>query len=232
MKEYHKIETLFNRDEKTFKVTEELRQPVYADFKIWHMTEKIDGMNVCVYLTEDGQMKFGGRSENAQIHAQLYDALVGIFNVDKFKEVFWKKKQDECAAKGEVFVPFPVYLYGEGYGPGIQKGGGNLSAEKTFRLFDVVVHNPEDKRDWWLDWKDVQDVANKLGVKTVPDMGYITLEEAKEFAKKGFFSIVAKEETGKEDHPAEGIILKPRQTVFDRAGKRIVIKLKTRDFAN
>src|SRR4051794_23121084 len=40
--EYHKIETLFDRDEH-FRVTDKLRNPVYGAFKTWHVTEKIDG---------------------------------------------------------------------------------------------------------------------------------------------------------------------------------------------
>lgn len=223
MTQYHKIETAFVRDE-NFKVTGELRHPVYGDFKVWHMTEKIDGTNIRIILEEDGTMKIGGKSDNAQLHAGLFDALSQMFNAEMLKDVFWNPKRDECAESGEEFMPFQVVLYGEGYGAGIQKGGGNLSKTKTFRLFDVLVGR------WWLDWKDIQEISRKLGISTVPDMGMTTLEDAVALVKKGFMSKVAEDGTGTLDHPAEGVVLRPRQTVFDRAGRRIIIKLKTHDF--
>ena len=41
--EYHKIETLFERDEKTHKVfPDKLRNPVYGIFKKWQFTEKVE----------------------------------------------------------------------------------------------------------------------------------------------------------------------------------------------
>lgn len=226
--QYHKIETAFVRDE-SFKVTQELRHPVYGDIKKWRMSEKIDGTNVRIMLTEEGKMKIGGKSDEAQLHAGLYDSLLEMFSAENLKEVFWAPKQDECVEKSEEFVPFPVILYGEGYGAGIQKGGGDYNANKTFRLFDVWIKG-EDDINWWLDWQNVEDVAKKLSIKTVPDMGWTTLEAAVAFTKIGFDSIVAKEETGI-IKKAEGVVLRPRETMYDKAGRRIIIKLKTQDFA-
>jgi len=69
--EYHKIETLYVRDEKTFKVKPgELKNRVYGLLKSWHWTEKVDGTNIrCIW--KDKQLTFGGKSDNAQIHADL-----------------------------------------------------------------------------------------------------------------------------------------------------------------
>lgn len=232
--EYHKIDTLFNRDE-NFKVTEELRHPVYGDIKQWRMSEKIDGTNIRITLTKEGEMKIGGRTDNAQIHAGLYEALSNMFCADCLKEVFWDSVKVKCDENNQKFEPFTVILYGEGYGAGIQKGGGDYNAEKTFRLFDVLVKGKsisgDESHDWWLDWDDVQDVADKLGIKTAPDMGWTTLEAAVAFTKIGFDSIVAREDSGNDGIKAEGVVLRPRETLFDKAGRRIIIKIKTKDFA-
>ncbi len=71
MSEYHKIETLYERDEKTFKVrVGELKNRTYSLLKTWHWTEKIDGTNIrCIW--KDGKLSFGGKTDNAQIHADL-----------------------------------------------------------------------------------------------------------------------------------------------------------------
>ncbi len=82
---------------------------------------------------------------------------------------------------------------------------------------------------WWLNWENTCNVANKLGLKTVPFIGNMTLEEGIEMVRKGFNSILAKENTG-EIIPAEGIVGRTIETLFDKKGSRIIIKLKTKDF--
>lgn len=215
--EYHKIETLFTRDGK-FVVTEELRNPVYGAFKKWHVTEKIDGTNIRVTLTEDGKVIFGGRTDAAQIHADLYRHLSETFTPEKMKAALWLP--DEA---GEP-QPTRAVLYGEGYGAGIQKGGGLYRADKSFRLFDVLVN---DK--WWLDWANVEDVARKLDIKTAPYMGEWTLEDIVTQVKRGIPSAVAMEDGG-QVREAEGVIGRTIEPLFDKRGNRIILKLKTSDF--
>ncbi len=215
--EYHKIETLFDRDEK-FVVTDKLRNPIYGAFKTWHVTEKVDGTNIRVTLNEDGTVVFGGRSDNAQIHADLYKYLSETFTVDKMKAAMWIPD-----AEGKI-QPVKAVLYGEGYGAGIQSGG-VYRASKSFRLFDVLV---SDK--FWLDWPNVEDVAQKLGIKTVPFLGFWTMEQIVSNVKEGVPSNVALEDSGNANHMAEGIVGRTIEPLFDRRGKRIILKLKTEDF--
>jgi hypothetical protein len=220
--EYHKIETLFNRLE-DFSVGEELREPLYGSFKTWHVTEKIDGTNIRIMLSADGEVTFGGRTDNAQLHAGLLEALMKMFTAEKMKAALWLP--DETGNP----LPVKVVLYGEGYGAGIQKGGGDYNKEKTFRLFDVLV---SDK--YWLDWSNVEDVAKKLDIKTAPYLGEWTFEEIVMRVKVGINSEVAREENpeGFAQNPvmAEGIIGRTLSPLFDRRGKRIILKLKTSDF--
>lgn len=216
--EYHKIETLFQRDA-DFKVTDELRNPVYASFKTWHITEKIDGTNIRIILTEDGKVTVGGKTDNAQLQADLVKYLYEVFTPEKMKAAFWLPTED-----GDI-EPVKAVLYGEGYGAGIQKGG-IYNKEKRFRLFDVLV---DDKH--WLDWKNVEDVAQKLDIKTAPYLGEWTLDEIIKRVKEGIPSFVAQEESPNSTLvTAEGIVGRTIEPLFDRRGRRIILKLKTSDF--
>jgi hypothetical protein len=90
----------------------------------WVFTEKVDGTNIRVMI-EGGRVSFGGKTDNAQIPAPL---------VARLREVF-----DPLAEKLTEIFPSGGCLYGEGYGPKIQKGGGNYGSAQDFVLFDVLA---------------------------------------------------------------------------------------------
>jgi hypothetical protein len=206
MSEYHKIETLYERDLQTFKVKPGvLKNRVYGLLKTWHWTEKVDGTNIrCIW--QDKKLTFGGKSDNAQIHADLIKWLYEHVSAEKL---------------AEVFPDTDAVIYGEGYGAGIQKGGGDYTPEKKLIVFDVLVGGK-----WWLAQEDVCDVAQKLGLDVVPDFGDMTLEEATEFVRKGFKSRCAVN-AGKD---AEGLVGRSLEALFDKKGARLIVKLKTKDF--
>lgn len=204
--EYPKIETLYERDEKTFKVKPGIfKNRTYTCVSRWHWTEKIDGTNIRCIL-DHGNLSFGGRGDNAQIHAELTKWLYENVSRDKLMEIF---------PDGNAVI------YGEGYGAGIQKGGGLYSPTKKFIVFDVLVDGK-----WWLNYENVCDVASKLGLDVVPDFGEMTLEEATELVRTGF-----KSKLNGGQREAEGLVGKPLETLFDKKGARLVVKLKTKDFA-
>lgn len=205
--EYHKIETLFERDEKTFVVNpSQLKSPVLATIASWDVTEKIDGTNIRVMLDETGEVSFGGRTDNAQLPADLLQTLFKLFPAEKLKQTFWLEG-----------VPTKATLFGEGYGAGIQKGG-TYRTDKSFILFDVLVSD-----QWWLDWDNVKDVATKLNLDVVPYLGRMTLDQIVELVKTPFNSQLG-------TAVAEGVVARPIEPLFDKRGKRIIIKLKTKDF--
>ena len=112
MKEYHKIQTVFKRDPDTkFKtlIEGEYSLPAfgYLANNEWVFTEKVDGTNIRVMLTD--KMAFGGKTDNAQLPAKLVERLYERFTEEGLRQQF----------------PDGVCLYGEGYGARIQKGGGN-----------------------------------------------------------------------------------------------------------
>jgi len=208
--EYPKIETLFDRDEKTFKVKEEeIRLPEFSNLKKWWVTEKIDGTNIRV-VYNPSVIHFHGRTENAQMPTFLLEYLQEIFTLDKFRSAFPELKG--------------VILYGEGYGAKIQKGGNYRPNDVSFRLIDVRVGN------WWLEPENIEDVAQKMGIKTVPVIGVMTLEDAVQFIKSKPTSIVAKEDGGNPNYPMEGIVARSYPLMLRRNGERVVWKLKTKDF--
>lgn len=133
MNEYHKIQTLFKRDMERNGKTLLEGQWTLPEFEFlagntWVFTEKVDGTNIRVML-QGGAITFGGKTDSAQIPAQLVTRLNERFLplAERMQEVFGC---DAC-------------LYGEGYGAKIQKGGGNYRQDQDFVLFDVLVSNAE-----------------------------------------------------------------------------------------
>ena len=207
MSEYHKIQSIFKRDmtskRKTLIEGEwTLPEFEYLAGNAWTFTEKVDGTNIRV-IFKDGGIMFGGRTDDAQIPAQL---------VARLNERFLP----QASRLGEMFADGAV-LYGEGYGAKIQKAGGNYRADQGFVLFDVRVGK------WWLQRDDVHDVAQKLGLDVVPVIGEGTLYDAVACARRGFRSAWG-------EFNAEGIVARPKTELNTRGGNRIIAKIKSRDF--
>lgn len=207
MSEYHKIQTIFKRDmsNKNKKLIEgdwTMPEFEYLANNIWTFTEKVDGTNIRV-IFKDGKITFGGRTDDAQIPAQLVTRLNERFLplADKLVYLFWD---------GAV-------LYGEGYGAKIQKGGGNYRPDQDFVLFDVKCG------EWWLQRDDVLDVAINFGVDVVPIIGEGTLYSAVTHAKRGILSTWG-------PFQAEGIVARPKTELKTRSGHRLIAKIKCRDF--
>lgn len=167
----------------------------------WIFTEKVDGTNIRV-MWDGERITFGGKTDAAEIPAKLVEHLQTTFTADALRVVF-----------GET----AVCLYGEGYGAGIQKGGGNYSPKQRFVLFDVLIDR------WWIKREDIEGMAAALGIDVVPIIGHGTLYEMISMAEKGFLSTWG-------DFQAEGIVARPSVELLTRAGNRIITKIKYRDF--
>lgn len=218
MIEYDKIETLYNRDPSNPKrVTDEIRLPEFEIPQRWVVTEKIDGKNTRVIYQGGGdpRVQFRGRTDNAQMSANEYQWLYEKFPASKFENAF------DLAGPGASL--FTCTLYGEFYGPKIQSGGWYRD-DYGFRIFDVKVG------DWWLNWDDVLDVSNKLGVSVVPTLaGSATLEEALDLVKRVSITQTF-EAAGGELRYHEGIVARTDPLLFMRDGRRLMWKLKVKDF--
>jgi hypothetical protein len=207
---YPKIETLFERDNQTRKVTARIRCPEFSIPTDWLATEKIDGTNVRVgFDLETGSIQYGGRTDNAQLSSDLWTYLTRTFTVE---------------ALGRTFEPAraSVVIYGEGYGPKIQSGGA-YREDVAVRIFDVRYG------DLWLEWKDVEKVAAKLEVSTVPCLAGRSTQVIVNDVRAGFPSHVPPEEGGK-GRPVEGVVARTIPLLLNRRGQRVMWKLKTKDF--
>ena len=216
MYKYNKMKTLFKRDD-DFKVTNEVSCKEFLNINKWLVTEKIDGTNVRIIYTpfvsgmfaEPPTITIEGKKDTSDMPSYLLRALNGMFDVAKFTEVFPEVKQGVC-------------LYGEGYGAKIRSGG-NYNKGHNFRLFDVWLDG------WWLDWDNVEDVAKKLEIKTVPVVMKTDLETAVELVKRKTLSDVAMQE-GTYGHIAEGIVARAYPMMLFRNGVPIRWKLKVKDY--
>jgi hypothetical protein len=219
--EYGKIDTLFERDD-NFKVRPgEFKNRVYSLLKTWRWTEKVNGTNVRVMYTPDsvvqdtdpypgsqhfGTVRVGGRTDNASMPADLVQGILDIITPSKMRDVFQGSD---------------VVLYGEGYGGKIQSGTG-YSQTKKFILFDILIESR-----WWMDQEQITDIAGKLGLDVVPVIGDMSLEDATDFVKSGFATRIPGADPLKK---AEGLVGRPLETMYDKRMKRMITKLKTKDF--
>lgn len=211
MSEYHKIDSIYKRDEQTGRfILGAFSRPEfeYLQHNKWEFTEKVDGTNIRVYWSKKPvpNRLFRGRSDKASIPTTLCDRLDTLFPETLLEDVF-----------GET----DVCLYGEGYGARIQKGGGNYNPTGVdFVLFDVKIGS------WWLQRGDVNDIAAQLGIKSVPVIGTGTLHDA--------IAVVTDQDAPLTSQwgafMAEGLVLRPTVALFNRKGERIITKVKVRDF--
>jgi len=210
MNEYHKIQTVFKRDPQTKYKTLLMGDYSLPEFEYlkdneWVFTEKVDGTNIRIICKNyrEYSITFGGKTDRAQIPATLVERLESRFH--PMRQIL------------SEILPEGGCLYGEGYGARIQKGGGNYRQDQDFVLFDIKVG------DWWLQRKDVEDIANKLGIDIVPIIGSGTIHEMIDITRKGFNSLWG-------NFTAEGIVARPATELKTRSNHRIITKIKHKDF--
>ena len=209
MQTYNKIDTIFERDEKTKKLINGKFRNETVEFckdLTWQFTEKVDGTNIRVYW--DGhRVEFGGRTENAQIPAPLVNKLNELFGGD-INEQFFEQK----------FGENEVILFGEGYGPKIQNGG-SYRDDVDFIMFDVMINGNYQARE------SVEDIARYFNVNIVPILAEGPLSAGIDYVMTHKYSTIA--QNGAE---LEGVVARPKMELKDRTGKRLIVKIKFKDF--
>ena len=197
---YPKIYNPYKRDRDTHKViigSWVLHVFDYLQNNQWSFTEKLDGMNIRLYPET---RSICGRTDRAQIPKQLHARLQGIL--------------EDTEKNDELFFQFgsKAVLYGEGIGPGIQKGGKYCDHQK-FVLFDVHTDYG------WLNRSQVLDVGNIFGIPYVPLIGTGILHDGISLVSGGLQSSYG-------DFLAEGVVGQPTHNF----NEFIRVKIKGRDF--
>ena len=208
MVEYNKIDTVFNRDiygTKRLIVDSWRNEAVeYLKDSRWQFTEKFDGTNIRV-IWDGHSINFAGRTDKAIIPQHLLEYLNKTFSTQEVEQLF-----------EQVYGDKQVILFGEGYGYKIQNGG-NYRNDVSFILFDVMIGENYQERQW------VEETAVMLGIDVVPIVLEGTIEEAIEFVKTHPKSTVG-------TAFMEGVVGRPAVELRDRTGKRIIVKIKYSDF--
>ena len=208
MVEYNKIDTVFNRDVYGTKrlIVDSWRNEAveYLKDSRWQFTEKFDGTNIRV-IWDGHSISFAGRTDKAIIPQHLLEYLNKTFSTQEVEQLF-----------EQVYGDKQVILFGEGYGYKIQNGG-NYRNDVSFILFDVMIGENYQERQW------VEETSVMLGIDVVPIVLEGTIEEAIEFVKKHPKSTVG-------SAFMEGVVGRPAVELRDRTGKRIIVKIKYSDF--
>lgn len=210
MREYHKIETVFNRS------TDGDKRLIWGDYRnetveyltnnIWQFTEKIDGTNIRIHW--DGHnVEIGGRTDRAQIPKHLMDYLSATFLTPEVEELF-----------EQTYGEKDIMLFGEGYGAKIQNGG-DYRSDVSFILFDVLIGDNWQSREW------VETTAKMFGIDVVPIVLEGTIDDGIDYVMQHNNSTIGKA-------VMEGVVGRPKVEMKDRLGNRIIVKIKWKDFKN
>lgn len=210
MREYHKIETVFNRS------TDGDKRLIWGDYRnetveylannIWQFTEKIDGTNIRIHW--DGHnVEIGGRTDRAQIPKHLMDYLGATFLTPEVEELF-----------EQTYGEKDVMLFGEGYGAKIQNGC-DYRSDVSFILFDVLIGDNWQSREW------VEATAKMFGIDVVPIVLEGTIGDGIDYVMQHNNSTIG-------NAIMEGVVGRPKVEMKDRLGNRIIVKIKWKDFKN
>lgn len=218
--EYVKINSLWKRQEYVKGLTKgshgplivgEYSLPEFGIVKYWNVEEKVDGTNIRI-IYEDGKLKFAGRTKDAQLPPHLLEYLQNTLKEEDFLRIFPRVNNE--------INPHPfVILFGEGYGPKIQAGGGNYRSDPGFILFDVFFNG------WWFKRDAVLDIANEIKIPKCPEIGIMTEEEIIQFIKSKPLS-----RCSQVPQMMEGIIARSDPLLLFRNGQPLMWKLKCKEF--
>jgi len=210
MKEYHKIETLFERDmdgnKKLIEGKFRNKSVEYLKDNKWIFTEKVDGTNIRI-CWDGHKITFAGRTDNSDIPNPLKERLTEIFLNNETEELF-----------EQLFAEKEVIFFGEGYGGKIQNGI-LYNLTQDFILFDIMV---EDK---FLERENVENIAKSFNLKVVPIVLIGTIIDGVIYVKNKPNSIISKEVK-----EMEGLVGRTEQEIYDKYGNRMIVKIKVCDF--
>ena len=96
---------------------------------------------------------------------------------------------------------------------------GAYRSDVSFILFDVYLPD----QNLWLKRDAIEDIAKTFGIEVVPIVLEGTLDDGVNFVKTFPKSTIGSANM-------EGIVGKPKVDVLDRMGRRVIVKIKCKDF--
>lgn len=220
MNPYPSIESLYTRDRETHKLNcGDVRNFAWSAVTYWQVTEKVDGTNVRVIVTPDGNITYMGRRSD-QLPKGMKDVLDGLF-LDKVGEIV------KHIPTGATHLTF----YGEGYGVGIKGSEAQkyVTEGKHFIAFDAYVQS--EVGGYYLNGYELRLICDALGVMVAPLLRPLNLEkliypdwnEVRDVIAPYRNSVVSP------TAPSEGIVCRPSVELRDSFGNRMIWKLAFRD---
>ena len=173
--------------------------------------QKYDGSNLGIEFAEDGKATFCTR--NTQLSdTDNFCGLREVIKQNKYANMLetikqWKSTQTEIKT---------INLFGEFYGPGIQKRI-NYGTEKQIKFFDVYfngeIQSTSRFTKWMEDLKLTDFMVETLLTGTLDEL-ISSLEKCQSLVQ----------------HPIEGIVVKPLDTVIKNNESHFCIKIKVTGF--
>ena len=97
------------------------------------------------------------------------------------------------------------------------QNGGLYRSNQDFILFDVMIV------DNWQPRESVEDIAKYFGIDVVPIVFSGTIQQGIDYVKTKPNSMIGAAKS-------EGLVGRPMVEMLDRTGKRVIVKIKVRDF--
>lgn len=211
---YPKIPTVCVRDMSgTKKLTDEFASDALKALQeiLWVGTEKIDGTNAGI-VWDGHKIGFQGRTEATAVNAKHFAYLQETFQTEEVAQIFEQK-----------FGERPVVLFGELIGGGVQ---GDIYTDKpTFIGFDLLLTAFGELPEIWANQYYKNEICEALGIMPAPIVFRGTLREAINFVKATPLSNGG-------TCLMEGLVLRPTTELRDNQGKRIICKVKAKDYVD
>jgi hypothetical protein len=202
---YSKIDNLYKHDTVTgrYDVTR-LARPEFDIPKYWDVSEKVDGMSVHIELMQSSSAYLlHGRTASTQFRDEWRTPLI-----DLAEHLVGSDLNDDSTCR----------IYGELYGPGINNGGG-YGGGIRFAAFDIAFDES------FVNPQVFDEICQQHSIPIVPKFVSQSISQLDYWVRNGFKSRI----TGAACD-AEGIIAKSPVELRNNAGKRLMFKLKTKDF--
>jgi len=164
----------------------------------------LDGENGRIYWNGE-QALWSGKTNKFVPQKEYYDFIESHFLEERFEEVFGRDKE--------------VYIFGEFMGPKVQGNELGLK-EKIFIIYDIQIGNI------WLEENSIREIADKFQVTTCYDY----LEDKQCSCDQKTLDDWIGSVAGGEFNKWEGVVIEPVGQLRDRSGKRIICKVKNKDY--